>query len=219
MRKLTLLMAACMLAGSAMAAQTYTYDWADGDANYLGSFGTEMIGSTALSANRPDSDGYGLVLTKNNTSQAGNAMGFLAAIWDLEAGDEVTFSVWRYDPLSGMPYFRLWAHYNNALVNAHSAMGLDMQTDDGNLMGNNNFGTQNGWEHFSHTWTIEAGNTGLVIDAVLYGELGAEIWVDDIEITVPDHANVLLPNAYYPAAGETVAIDLETWTSVKSIFR
>lgn len=219
MRKLTLLMAACMLAGSAMAAQTYTYDWVDGDANYLGSFGTEMIGSTSLAANHPESDGYGLILTKNNTAQNGNAMGFLAAVWELEAGDEVTFSVWRYDPLSGFPYFRLWAHYNNALVNAHSAMGLDMQTDDGNLMGNNDFGTQNGWEHFSHTWTIEAGNTGLVIDAVLYGDLGAEIWVDDIEITVPDHAHVLLPNAYYPAAGETVAIDAATWTSVKSFFR
>lgn len=219
MRKLTLLMAACMLAGSAMAAQTYTYDWADGDANYLGSFGSEMIASTALSANHTAGGGYGLVLTKNNFAQNGNAMGFLAAVWELEAGDEVTFSVWRYDPTIGEPYFRLWAHYNNALVNAHSALGLDMQTDDGNLMGTMAFGVQNGWEQFSYTWTIEAGNTGLVIDAVLYGEWGDEIWVDDIEITVPDHANVLLPNAYYPAAGETVAIDLETWTSVKSIFR
>lgn len=220
MRKITTLIACCLLALPAMAAQTYTYDWEHADVDYLGCFDTDMLAEAAAHANRPGSTGsFGLVLTKNNLASEGYALGFLAAVWDLEPGDEVTVSLWRYDPLTNMPYFRLWAHANNALVNADSAMGQDMEANHGNLMGNNDFGGQYGWEQFSHTWTIGAGVTGMVIDAVIYGGPGDQIWVDDLSVTVPDHANVRMPDAFYPAGGPPVAVDASTWSQVKTLFR
>jgi hypothetical protein len=219
MRKFTILLACCLLALPALAAQTYTYDWEHADVDYLGCFHTDMLADVASYANRPGSAGHGLVLTKNNTASAGYALGFLAAVWDLEPGDQVTASVWRYDPMAGLPYFRLWAHANNALVNAGSAMGQDMEAYDGNLMGNSSFGSQIGWEQFSHTWTIGAGTTGMVIDAVVYGSPGDVIWVDDLSVTVPDHASVRLPDAFYPAGGPPVAVDASTWSQVKTLFR
>ncbi|MDD5719920.1 MAG: hypothetical protein PHQ53_09555 [Candidatus Krumholzibacteria bacterium] len=219
MRKLTLTLAALLLTMPVIAAQTYTYDWADGAADYIGCFDTDMETVIEAGANRPGSEGYGLVLIKNNLPTEGYALGFLAAVWGLEAGDQVTASIWRMDDFGAMPYFRFWAHYNNSLVDAGSPLLQDMVAYDGNCMGNNDFGYQSGWEHFTWTWTIEEGNTGLVIDGVVYGSVGDVILVDDFEITVPDHASVRLPNAVYPAGGAPVQTDASTWADVKALFR
>lgn len=213
-----LLIAACVLAVPAMAEQTYTYDWADGDADYLGCFGTDMNAVVSPTYNYPTSAGSGLALEKA-ISGGGYARGFLAAVWDLQDGDEVTFSCWRYDNVSSLPYFRLWAHYNNMLVEAGDARGQDMQINDGDIYGNNDFGAQYGWEQFSWTWTVDAGNTGMIIDGIVYGSAAATIYVDDIEITVPDHASVRLPNAIYPAGGSPTSTEDSTWSAVKAIFQ
>jgi len=220
MRKLTIIFAAaCLLTTPVMAAQTYTYDWADGDADFLGCFTNDVVGTPQVYANHTGSAGSGLVLVKNSYLSDGVAQAFVAAVWNLQDGDQVTVSLWRYDSSSAMPYHRLWAHYNDALVQASDARGQDMEVDDGNCQGNNSFGLQNGWEQFTHTWTIADGHTGLVIDAAIFGDLNATIYVDDIEITVPDHADVRLPNAIYAAGGEVTPVDAATWTAVKAIFR
>jgi hypothetical protein len=218
MRKfMYLIIAACLLAVPAMAEQTYTYDWADGAADYLGTFGNAMQAMVSPMYNHPDSDGSGLALQKAFSGD-GYARGFLATVWDLQEGDQVTFSCWRYDSASNLPYFRLWSHYNNELVEADNARGQNMEINDGDCYGNNDFGSQNGWEQFSWTWTVAAGNTGMVIDAIVYGESNATIYVDDIEITVPDQASVRLPNAIYPAGGSPTPTEAHTWSAVKAIF-
>ena len=218
MRKFTyLILAACVLAVPAVAEQTYTYDWADGDADYLGTFNDAMNPMVSTICNRPTSAGCGLALEKAYNGD-GFARGFLAAVWDLQEGDQITFSCWRYDNVSSLPYFRLWSHYNNMLVEAADARGQDMHINDGDLGGNNDFGTQNGWEQFTWTWTVEAGNTGMIIDAIVYGERYATVYVDDIEITVPDHVSVRLPNAIYPAGGSPTPTEAHTWSAVKAIF-
>jgi hypothetical protein len=219
MRKFTyLIIAACLMAVPAMAAQTYTYDWADGNADYLGCFDTSLTAVVSGAYNYPVSAGSGLALTKT-LSNDGYAPGFIASVWDLQDGDQVTFSCWRFDNASGLPYFRLWAHYNNMLVEAADARGQDMQVNDGNMQGNNSFGSQIGWEQFSWTWTVADGNTGMIIDACVYGSAGATIWIDDVEITVPDHASVRLPNAVYPAGGSPTPTEATSWSAVKAIFQ
>ncbi len=219
MRKLTTLFAViCILTVPALAGE-YTYDWADGAADYLGCFDGEMSTIVDPLCNHTDSAGSGLALQKETFATDGYAMGFLAAVWDLQVGDEVTVNLWRRDDNSNMPYFRLWSHYNDALENATDARGQDMEADDGSLGGNNDFGSQSGWEEFSYTWTIAEGHNGLVIDGVVYGDRGATIYVDDITITVPDHASVRLPNAIYESGGTTTPVDESNWTAVKAIFQ
>jgi hypothetical protein len=220
MRKfMIMLAAACLLTVPVMAAQTYTYDWADGDADYLGCFDNDTGCLVSTLCNRTGSAGSGLALEKQTYLYAdGVAKGFLATVWNLVEGDEVTVSVWRYDSNANMPYFRLWAHYNDHLEEAADARGQDMLANDGDMQGNNDFGNQNGWEQFSHTWTVEAGHTGMVIDAAVFGDYLATVYIDDLEVTVPDHASVRLPNAIYAAGGEVTPVQMETWTSVKNLF-
>jgi hypothetical protein len=203
-----------LLAVPALAAQTFTYDW-DGEADYLGCFSFATTAEVGVAFNRDGSAGNGLLLTKTVTG--GNAVSFLAAVWHLQEGDEVTVSVWRYDNLPSMPYFGLWAHYNDAL-NGENARSQSLQLNDGTVTGDNRLGTQNGWEEYSHTWTIGAGHTGLVIDAVISDtNSGGQILIDDLTITVPDHASVRLPDAIY-ANGVVTPNTPTSWTSVKNLF-
>lgn len=205
-----------LLAVPAMAAQTYTYDWS-GDADYLGCFGSDASAEIYALQDHTGDGGGSLLLTKNNWGPYAN--GFVASVWGLQEGDEVTVTCWRYDNYSSMPYFALWSHYNDALEEAADARGQDMAVDDGNCYGNSQLGVQNGWEEYSHTWTIGAGHTGLVIDAQVYGSTGAYMLVDDLSITVPDHASVRTPDTVYPAGGEPTALEPASWTAVKSLFQ
>jgi hypothetical protein len=203
-----------LLAIPALAAQTFTYDW-DGEADYLGCFSSATTAAVDAAYNRDGSAGNGLLLTK--TVAGGNAQSFLAAVWHLQEGDEVTVSVWRYDSLSNMPYFGLWAHYNDAL-DGENARSQSLHINDGNVIGDNRLGAQNGWEEYTHTWTIGAGHCGLVIDAIISDtNIGGQVMVDDLTVTVPDHASVRLPDAIY-ANGIVTPTTPTSWTSVKSLF-
>lgn len=206
-----------LLAMPAMAAQTYTYDWS-GDADYLGTFFTDASGEL-YGLQDHTGDGGGCLLLTKNTYGGGYALGFIASVWGLQEGDEVTVSCWRYDNNSAMPYFALWAHYNDALEEAGDARGQDMAVDDGNCYGDQKLGVQNGWEEYTHTWTVEAGHTGLVIDAQVFGYGGHQMMVDDLSITVPDHASVRTPDTVYPAGGEPTAAEATSWTAVKTLFQ
>ncbi len=221
MRKIMLtIFAISLLAMPALAVQLYTFDWNSGTgADYLGCFDNDCTVELGVGYNHAGSAGDGLKITKNTNMTDGVAQAFLAAIWNLEAGDEVTVSIWRYDMGSSMPYFRLWAHYNDALVNdAAAGRGQDMETNDGNMQGDNSFGLQTGWEQSSHTWTVAEGHTGIVIDGTVYGDYGANIYVDDIVIAAPDHADVRLPHEIY-SGGVVTPVEIHTWTAVKAIFQ
>ena len=220
MRKslITLALAALLLAPALAfgGTNTYIYDWS-GDADYLGCFHTFMSADKGPAYNRTGfSAGDGLLLTKNTIG--GYALGFVATVWGLQEGDQVTASVWRYDNMSSMPYFALWAHYNDALMQAADARGQDMSVDDGNCYGDQRLGNQTGWEQYSHTWTVEAGHSGLVIDAQVYGSQGAQMYLDDLVLTVPDHASVRMPNAVYLAGFNPTPTEASTWSNVKGLF-
>ncbi len=223
MRMLLITLAACLLTVPAMAAQpysTYTYDWEDGIADYLGTFNTDMVAAPNVVANRPGSPGYGLVLTKNRpATQSPQSNGFMATVWGLQAGDQVTASIWRFDDASALPNLRLTAHYNNELGQSSDVREQNLQLNHGVLPGRTTYGEFAGWEEISHTWTIEPGNTGLVINAVVYGDQDASMIVDDITIIAPANANVRLPNAYFGQGQGVPVSDAATWTAIKSLFR
>jgi hypothetical protein len=217
MRKsLIMLVLVAILATPALAERVVTYDWA-GSADYLGCFNTDMLADVGAGYNRDGSAGNGLCLTKNNFG-GGYALGFVATVWNLQEGDQVTVSIWRYDNMSDQPYFALWSHYNDHLEEAVDARGQDMDINDGNCYGDQKLGAQNGWEEYTHTWTIAAGHTGLVIDAQVYGPTNSQLWVDDMTITVPDHANVRTPGAIHLNDDSVTAFEAATWSQVKTLF-
>jgi hypothetical protein len=211
--------AVSLLATSAEAlpdSRTYEYSWDDGDNTILGSF-EDCTAETSSVYNNPAHAGYGIALTKT-TSEDSYSSAFLACVWALEAGDQVTASYWRLDSTVGYPRLRLWAHYNDGLSDS-DYRGQDFEPNDGLAYGNNSFGTENGWEQFTYTWTIPAEHTGLVIDAVLYGVNGATLYVDELALTVPDHAFARMPGTYYDANGQPTAAAPTTWSNVKALFQ
>ena len=213
---MTVFLAASLLATPALAERTYEYSWSDGNNTILGTF-DNCTADVTTTYNMPLHAGYGLALTKTTDVASGYSTAFLGCVWNLRGGDQVSASFWRYDPTVGYPRMRLWAHYNNGLQDS-DYRGQDLMLNDGLAYGNNSFGAEAGWEQFSYTWTIPAGHTGLVIDAVVYGDYGAVMYVDELSLTVPDHAYARVPGTYYDAAGEATAATPTTWSDVKALF-
>ncbi len=211
------LVAAVLLATPALAERTYDYYWQVDGATFLGSF-DNCTGELSSDMNFPMHTGSALKLTKTISVTEGYSTGFLAAVWNLNEGDQVTYSYWRYDAIVGYPRVRLWAHYNDAL-GAPDNRSHDMLVNDGLAYGNNSFGYESGWEQVSYTWTMPAGHVGLVIDCVIYGDYGSEVYVDDMSITVPDNACVQDPAVYHDEMGSPTAVEAQTWGTVKALFQ
>jgi hypothetical protein len=211
------LVAASLLATPALASRTYEYSWNDGNNTILGTF-DNCTADVSNEYNMPLHNGYAVTLTKLNDVDSGYATAFMACVWGLLPGDQVTASYWRYDNRVGYPRLRLWAHYNDGLAES-DYRGQDLVINDGLAYGNNSFGTESGWERLEYTWTVPANHTGLVIDVVLYGDYGSVLYVDEMSLTVPDHAYARLPGTYYDASGAATAADPQTWSNVKALFR
>ncbi len=214
---MTVFVAASLLATPALAERTYEYSWDDGDNTILGTF-ENCTAALSNVYNMPLHAGYGVELTKTTDVNSGFSTAFFACVWGLLPGDEVTASYWRYDSAVGYPRLRLWAHYNDGLAES-DYRGQDLLVHDGLAYGNNSFGMEGGWERFEYTWTIPADHNGLVIDAVLYGDYGTVLYVDEMTLTVPDHAFARIPGTYYDASGSATAVEPATWSNVKALFQ
>ena len=57
-----------------------------------------------------------------------------------------------------------------------------------------------------------------MIDAQVYGPTNSQLWVDDMTITVPDHANVRTPGAIHLNDDSVTAFEAATWSQVKTLF-
>ena len=207
----------CVLAAPALAEKTYDYKWYTEGATILGTLGGC---EAALSAemNLPTAPGYALQLTKTTPATQGYATAFLACVWGLQEGDVVTASFWRHDPTAGYPRMRLWAHYNDALGQPDNR-SHDTQVVNGLAYGDMDFGTEAGWDNPEWTWTVPAGHCGLVIDAVVYGEVGDVMYLDDFNITIPNHAVIQTPMFFFDENGNPVSTDSQSWSEIKTLFR
>jgi len=198
MKKVLMFFVIFTLSQITAADQTVNFGW-EGTETLLGMY--PEFGVIALIDTDPvhgGSQSLYLERVAEDTPQA-----FVAWVIGLSDGDEVTGSFWRYDTTPGAPpSCRIWAHWNDDPG--------DINVYSGSASGNGDYGTGEGWDETSYTWTVAEGHTGLVIEARIYSNPGDIVWVDDMTIIAPDGATIYVPG--------TVSLDNGTWADIKAAF-
>jgi hypothetical protein len=186
MRSLVSLLAVVSLCCFVTSASADTYGWEDGLGTVLGLYGTGDPPIIATNVGAPDPIHTGeRSLKLEDNSPSGTPQAYVAWITGLADGDLVTGSFWRYDVTPGVsPSVRIWAHWNDD--------PFDVYGYNGSAGGNDDYGPSEGWDQTSWSWTVEAGHTGLIIEARTYSNPGDTVWIDDIEVTAPEGATITL---------------------------
>ncbi|MFO7654892.1 MAG: hypothetical protein R6X25_13905 [Candidatus Krumholzibacteriia bacterium] len=202
-RLLMLALALCLLAVPAAARTVFDYGWEDGG-TILGQYGNIEAYNVCFTTDPVHAGCYSLKLVDQD---AGTPQAYVAAVWNLVDGDVVTAGFWRYDTTpAAYPSARIWGHWNDSLPG-------DINGYNGSASGNYDYGPGEGWDYVEFSWTVSSGHTGLIVEARTYGDPGAEVWIDDLHIDIPDHAYVQVPGECPVSAEE------QTWGGVKAMFR
>ena len=210
MKKLLMIVVGLCLAAGLAQAGTHTYGWEDGG-TVLGFYGTnadetDAMFATAVGAPDPVHAGSGSLKLEDNLLD-GTPQAFVAYVWGLELNDTVSASFWRYDVTPGAsPSCRIWGHWNDDLPDDYFGYS-------GSASGQGDYGLGTGWDQTMFDFVNVDGHTGLVIECRTYSAPGDIVYLDDMEITIPEHASIILPNASFVATEET------SFGSVKSLYR
>lgn len=190
-----------VLAQTAIAV-TETCDW-EGAYTIMGYYGTGDPAVFATIATDPVHGGSQSLCLEDN-SPSGTPQAFVAWITGLSDGDVVDGSFWRYDTTPGTaPSCRIYAHWNDD--------SGDISGYNGSAGGSSDYGSGEGWDLNSHSWTVEGGHTGLVIEARIYSSAGDIVWIDDMTITAPDGTSIMTP-------GNITSLKRNTWADIKATF-
>ena len=204
-----LTIALCGLVSAAGAVTVIDYGWEDGG-DVLGIY-PDPDAPSIIATNVAGWDGepvhsgnFSLKLEDNLDS--GTPQAFVALLWNLQDGDEITVGFWRYDDTpDAAPSVRLWGHWNDLLP-------ADPYGYSGSAGGDGEYGPGQGWDYTTYTYVV-SGNTGLVIEARTYSSPGDTVWIDDLHIEMPDHVYAQIPGC------SPVAVEGESWGGVKALFR
>ncbi len=226
MKKLLILAIVVLFATPALAVQTLNYSWENPPATILTSYGN-LCCDTNVSGAQTGSQGYGnpdytcagavdgtYYLHVAEEPIGGTPEAFVAWVTGLLEGDIVEAMFYGYDITPGAsPSLRIWGGYTSD--------PNDVDSYHGSAGGNSDYTAGTGWDLVSHTWTFNAdgGNhDGLTIKARLYSpsiplrdQDHVDFWVDDVTVTAPDHAMIHFPGA--------VPVEVESWTSIKALYR
>ena len=195
------------LALPAAAQDTIYCGWEDGTATVLGLYPADGSGMIATNVMSPDPVYAGdHALKLEDTLESGTPQAYIAFVYGLEDGDEVTAGFWRYDDTpDGSPSCRIWGHWNDELPENPDGYS-------GSASGNSDYGTGTGWEWTEYTWTVADGHTGLVIEVRTYSNPGDIVWIDGLEIYPPEDCMVETP------CEEVVGTQSTTLSDLKSLF-
>jgi len=199
----------CGFAVSAMATTIIDYGWED-SGTALGIYPDAALPSI-IATNVASWDGapvhtgnFSLKLEDNAPS--GTPQAFVALLWNLQDGDEITVGFWRYDVTpAAAPSCRIWGHWNDLLP-------ADPYGYSGSASGELDYGPGEGWDYTFFTFVV-SGNTGLVIEARTYSNPGDIVYLDDLHIEMPDHVYAQIPGC------SAVGIEAESWGGVKALYR
>ncbi len=198
-----LLLAATLAVALPASALTETVDW-EGSYTVLGLYGTGDP-PIIVTLGQPPDPIYGQSLRLEDNSPSGTPQAFVAWVKGLSDGDVVHACIRRYDTTPGAsPSGRIWGHWNDDPD--------DIDGYSGSASGNGDYGPGEGWDQTCYDWTVVDGHTGLVIEFRTYSAPGDVVWVDELEVTAPDHAVIITPET-------EVVVDSATWSAIKSLYR
>ncbi len=202
MKKLLLIALTLCLSTSLAHAEYVTYGWEDGG-TILGQYG-DIIATNVGAPDPVHSGDHSLKL--EDAQASGTPQAYIAFIWNLQDGDVVTVGFWRYDITPGTaPSCRVWAHWNDELPGNPDGYS-------GSASGNSDYGPGEGWDFTYYDWTVD-GHTGIVIECRTYSSAGDIVWIDDMEITTPDHAYIQIPG------DSPIGTENQTWGGVKTLYK
>ena len=201
-----LLLVVC--ATGAWAQQTDTFGWEDGISTHLGFFGN--LGPHANVNDFSHTGTHSLWMTEDPLGDTPQI--YVAWVYGLLDGDEVTVSFWSWDDTPDAavyPRTRIWGHYSSN----------DITDYQGSAGGNADYTTGIGWEEQGYTWTVDLASdpdrTALVVEFRLYSAIDAvgPYYCDDITVTAPDHARIIFPD------DEPVGTEESSFGSLKALYR
>jgi hypothetical protein len=206
MKKLLMVVALLCLAAPVWAA-TYNYGWEDCGTVFCVYPTGQMICTN-------DTQPPGQVLSGMRSLRCEDAAPTgtpnAAVVWirGLVDGDIVTGSFWVYDITpSGAPSARIWSHYYDGAI--------DPCVSNGSASGNATYSGATPWSQLAWSVTMTGGHTGLVYEVRTYTLSGDVVWLDDLQVTVPDRPGITVT---FPPAGPS-AVEPSTWGSVKALYR
>jgi hypothetical protein len=211
-KRMALVLLACVAAFALSAAANplpvISCGWEDPDASVLGLFGDGDPPIIATNVTTPDPVFAGdRALRLVDNAASGTPQAYIAFIWGLVDGQQVTAGFWRYDDTpDGAPSCRIWGHWNDELPDNPDGYS-------GSAGGNDDYGTGTGWEWTEWTWTVVDGHTGLVIEVRTYSSAGDTVWIDGLEIIAPETSTVQTPCEI------VVGTESSTLSDVKALFK
>ncbi len=211
MKLTTAILMLALFATGATAQRTVDYDWETGG-TVLGLYGDMICTNVdATGGNQVYAGTY--ALRCEDAAVSGTPQAYIAFVWGLQNGDEVTASFYRYDDTpDAAPSGRIWGHWNDSLPG-------DPAGYDGSASGQTDYGPGLGWDQATFTWTVADDHTGLVIEVRTYSNAGDTIWIDDLQIIAPEHCWIQTPGFVVAPDGGTVSNQDATFGDIKTLFR
>ena len=198
MKNLIVISLVLAVAQFAAADISVNYGW-EGTETILGNYG-DIIATIDTDPVHGDSQSLKLV----DDAESGTPQAFVGWVVGLSDGDQVTASFWRYDVTpTASPSSRIWGSWCDDPD--------DITAFAGTAGGQSDYGPGEGWDKAEYTWTVEAGHSGLVIQARTYSSPGDTVWIDDMTITAPDGAEIRTPDY-------SMALSPDTWAAIKATF-
>ncbi len=200
----TMLISAAVAATVATAASadiSASTGWEDTSADaLLGSFGN--IFDYGYESADVYSGNSSLFMIEDPVS--GTPQGFVAWITGLSEGDTVTATMWMKGAANGVDNDgkgRLWGHYT---------FDDDIDSYDGSASGPSEYAGEGGiWTQTSHTWTVAADKTALVIEARMYSYGTNNLLLgDDLTISTSNDGASIMLAGMVPAPGALALLGL-----------
>jgi hypothetical protein len=205
MRVMLLVAVALMFALPAFANPVPVVDW---ECHYtvLGLYGAGDPPIIATNVGVPDPVWEGeRSLRLEDNSPSGTPQAYVAWVRGLVGGETITACISRYDDTPGVsPSCRIWGHWNDDPE--------DVNGYAGSAGGNPDYGPGTGWDQTCHEWTNTDMHYGLVIEIRTYSSPGDVVWVDELVIDAPMHAEIVIPDCQSP-------VTEATWSVIKALYQ